>query len=135
MNRRLNGVLAFFDTVGVAAFTVIGAKVAIVSKLDWYWAPILAALTCSGGSLISNAVTSHAPDVLMGELYEEVAAIGGLFMVAGLILAQSTSRPTLLCTVVVLLTLIGTFAMRWWVIKRSIKSPTLRTGASPREAA
>jgi len=132
VNKPLNTVLNVCDTVGVAAFTVIGAKVAIISGLDWFWAPILAALTCSGGSVISNAVTGHESSVLKGEFYEEVAAAGGLFLVLALMLAQNAEDPATLCVVAVVACLVGTFGGRWWVIQRGIQSPTLQSGSGGR---
>jgi uncharacterized membrane protein YeiH len=44
--------LLITDTVGLAAFRIIGAKVAIVARLDWLWIPLLAALTCAGGGVL-----------------------------------------------------------------------------------
>ncbi len=38
------------DTLGLAAFTVIGAKVALLAGLGWVWIPFCAALTCAGGA-------------------------------------------------------------------------------------
>jgi uncharacterized membrane protein YeiH len=124
----LNGALALFDTVGVAAFTVIGAKVALAAGLDWFWAPLLAALTCSGGGVISNIVTVHESEVLKGELYEEVAAAGGLFLAIGYAVAHLSPAPHLFMAVVVLATLLGTFGVRLWVIRSGAVCPTLRTG-------
>jgi NitT/TauT family transport system substrate-binding protein len=128
----LNLVLAVFDTIGLAAFTVIGAKVALVSGLDWFWAPLLAALTCSGGGVISNAVTGHESSVLKGEIYEEVAAGGGLFLVLGYSVAHLAPAPRLFMAGTVLVTLAGTFAVRWWVIRTGALSPTLRSGGDAR---
>ena len=51
-SRSFDRWLAVFDTVGLAAFTVVGAKVALIADLAWYWVPICAALTCAGGGML-----------------------------------------------------------------------------------
>ena len=121
----LNTALNVFDTVGVAAFTVIGAKAAIAAGLSWYWAPIMAALTCSGGSILSNAITGHESEVLKGELYEEIAFAGGLFMVLAFAITPYVPFHKTFMSIVVLVSLVGTFSARWWVIKSGLRCPTV----------
>ena len=129
-DRRITGpfavVLNISDTVGVAAFTAIGAKVAIEAQLDWFWAPFLAAITCAGGGLISNAVTGDKQEGLMGEPYEEIAVAGGLFLVFGLEAAAQTADPVAWCYFVVFAQLVGTFLARGIVIRHGMRTPTLR---------
>ena len=70
------------DAIGLAAFAIIGAKVAIVAQLDWYWIPFLAALTCAGGGVLLDIFTAQEPRTFKGIMYEEVAILGGLFLAA-----------------------------------------------------
>ena len=71
--------LFFIDTIGLAAFCIIGAKVAIIANLDWFWIPCLSALTCAGGGVLLDIVTREEPRTFRGVFYEEIAIIGGFF--------------------------------------------------------
>ncbi len=66
------------DAIGLSAFAVIGATVAIVAGLHWFWVPILAAMTCAGGGILLDICTGRPPRVLREDHYEELAAAGGL---------------------------------------------------------
>jgi len=114
-----------FDTVGLAAFTVIGVKVALVAQLDWFWAPILAAMTCAGGGILSDIVLAKESDVLKGELYEEVAAFGGLVLVGLLWLANIVGHSFLYIVGSIALTLTLVFVLRVVVIRTGLRSPVL----------
>jgi len=121
----LQKLLDLFDTVGLAAFTVIGVKVALVAQLDWFWAPILAAMTCAGGGILSDIVLARESDVLKGELYEEVAAIGGLVLVGLLWLANVVGHSFGYIVGVIGFTLVAVFVFRLVVIKKDLRSPLL----------
>ena len=110
---------------GLAAFTVIGVKVALVAQLDWFWAPILAAMTCAGGGILSDIVLARESDVLKGELYEEVAAIGGLVLVGLLWLANVVGHSFVYIIGVIGMTLVLVFVFRLVVIAKDLRSPLL----------
>ncbi len=121
----LQNLLDLFDTVGLAAFTVIGVKVALVAQLDWFWAPILAAMTCAGGGILSDIILARESDVLKGELYEEVAAIGGLVLVGLLWLANVVGHgfPYIIGSIGFVLVVV--FVFRLVIIKTGLRSPLL----------
>jgi uncharacterized membrane protein YeiH len=113
---RFNATMTVLDTAGVAAFTVIGAKVALTAGLAWFWVPICAALTCSGRGMLLDIVTGREPRTFQGEPYEEIAVCGGLFMYGGLLLAGQFEHSNWLITAVIVMTLIGVFAARLAVV-------------------
>jgi NitT/TauT family transport system substrate-binding protein len=121
----LQKALDLFDTIGLAAFTVIGVKVAVVAELDWFWAPILAAMTCAGGGILSDIVLARESDVLKGELYEEVAAVGGLVLVGLLWLANVFGHSFAYIVGAIFFVLAFVFVFRIVIIKKDLRSPVL----------
>jgi NitT/TauT family transport system substrate-binding protein len=73
---------------GIPSFAIIGAQVALMADLAWYWVPISAALTCSGGGMLLDIVTGREPVTFQGEPYEEVASAGSLVLLGCLLLAD-----------------------------------------------
>lgn len=71
------------DTLGLAAFTVIGVVVAMRYQCEplWLWGPLLAAATNGGGALIRD-VLRHQPNKSLRttELYVEISLIWGLIL-------------------------------------------------------
>ena len=74
-SSAVNTAIAFFDALGLAAFTVIGVVVAVESRSNplWLWGPLLAALTGAGGGIIRRVdlvrvvpATVEAPDIPVG---------------------------------------------------------------------
>ena len=117
--RRL---LTICDSVGLATFTIIGAKVAIESELRWWWIPICAALTCAGGGILLDVVTGREPRTFQGEPYEEIAIAGALVLIGGLLIADhfETLRWPVLAAMVVAWCF--TFLCRELVILRNLQS-------------
>jgi NitT/TauT family transport system substrate-binding protein len=125
VRERFEGILFVADTIGLAAFTVIGAKVAIVANLDWFWVPICAAITCAGGGVILDVVTAREPRTFRGEPYEEIAIMGGLLLVAILVLAETVGVSEMLVGGAVLVTMIFVFSLRALAVYRGWRVPLL----------
>lgn len=79
----------YSDVFGFSALAVSGAVYSISSDLPWFWAPALAAITCAGGGVLRDIVVNQEPMTFKGVIYEEAAIIGGLFIVAGLIISNN----------------------------------------------
>ena len=118
---------AFFDTIGLAAFTVTGVRIAVEMGCEplWLWGPLLAALTGAGGGILRDIVRAdfHNPTLKRG-FYAEVALVWGLLFslfleweVRGIGLDQ-VRRGTLLV-------LAGTFVTRMVIIYRRWENPFL----------
>lgn len=113
------------DTVGLAVFSIIGAKVAILAQLDWFWIPFLAALTCAGGGAMMDFVTAREPRTFRGILYEELAILGGLFLLFLLYFAQYADDVESYIELAIVLTFIFVFGARVVAVKRGWTTPTL----------
>ncbi len=123
--RRLSLWLEVFDAMGLACFTVIGAKVALGANLHWIWVPLFAALTCAGGGVMRDVVCGREPGTLKGEIYEEIAFAGGLLFVAIAEGVRIWSHPVETLVTATIAVMIAVFVARMWVVARGITSPTL----------
>lgn len=71
------------DAVGLAAYTVTGVIVALISKLDplWLWGPIMAVLTTTGGGIIRDVIRGHKDmPILKNDFYGEIAIIWAIVL-------------------------------------------------------
>lgn len=127
LRRQFDTVLLLTDTIGLAAFTVIGAKVAIVANLEWFWVPVCAALTCAGGGMLLDIVTGREPRTFKGEPYEECAIAGGLLMIALLAFADAVPFVTDYIVGTILVVLVFVFCLRMAVVKTGFRMPLLGT--------
>jgi uncharacterized membrane protein YeiH/ABC-type nitrate/sulfonate/bicarbonate transport system substrate-binding protein len=80
--------LTLTDSVGMATFTILGAKVALEADLNWWWMPLCAALTCAGGGILLDVVSGREPRTFQGEPYEEIAVLGALLLILGFLIAD-----------------------------------------------
>lgn len=114
------------DTIGMAAFTIIGAKVAILAGLAWFWIPICGALTCAGGGVLLDVVTGREPRTFRGEFYEEIAIVGGLVLLGLLHFASDVPAVTIYVVVSICTTMGIVFALRTLVVVKKLRAPLLR---------
>lgn len=122
-----NSAVAFFDAVGLAAFTVIGVIVAVDANIQplWLWGPILAALTGAGGGILRDVIRADVDNPgLKGSFYAEVAVIWGLIFSLGLIWYAGVQRyhPEHI-TALVVFVLFGALTTRMVVFHYKIRSP------------
>ena len=117
----------------MAAFTVIGAKVALLAGLSWYWAAFCAALTCAGGGMLLDIVTGREPRTFQGEPYEEIAVVGGLMLYGGLMIANQYEHEDWLVTALIAATMVLVFVLRMLVVHYGWRS--YRLGKLLREPA
>ena len=78
----------YSDIVGFAGLAVAGATYAVLADTPWYWVAPLAALTCAGGGALRDIVINQEPHTFKGIIYEEVALLGGVFILLGLLIAN-----------------------------------------------
>lgn len=74
-------VMLVFDTLGMAAFTVLGVLVALEMQLEplWLWGPVLAAITNGGGAVIRDLVLGKGVSpVLVSLVYVEHSIVWAL---------------------------------------------------------
>jgi polar amino acid transport system substrate-binding protein len=125
LNR--NAAVAFFDAVGLAAFTVIGVIVDVDANIRplWLWGPILAALTGAGGGILRDVIRADVDNPgLKGSFYAEVAVIWGLILSLGLTWYASMQdyHPEHI-TALVVFVLFGALTTRMVVFHYKIRSP------------
>lgn len=113
------------DTIGLAAFAIIGAKVAILAQLDWYWIPMLAATSCAGGGVMMDVVTGREPRTFRGVVYEEIAILGGLMLLVLLYAAQFASNVALFIQAALIQTFILVYVTRIVVVQKGLSAPRL----------
>lgn len=74
--RRLK-LLAYFDAIGLALFTLVGAKVALSSGIGPEFAVLLGCLTGIGGGMFRDVLCGITPIVLRKDIYATLSLIGG----------------------------------------------------------
>ena len=123
----VNSAVAFFDALGLAAFTVIGVVVAVESKANplWLWGPLLAALTGAGGGIFRDVIRSDANNpFLKGTFYAEIALIWGLILSLFLMwYANLLDYKPAEISLAVMVTLVGALLTRMAVFYLRMKSP------------
>jgi len=85
----------YSDIVGFAGLAIAGAIYAILADMPWFWVPALAALTCAGGGALRDVVINQEPHTFKGVIYEEVALLGGIVVLGGLLLANRYEHSSL----------------------------------------
>lgn len=123
----VNTTIAFFDALGLAAFTIIGVVVAVESRSSplWLWGPLLAALTGAGGGIIRDAIRADANNpFLKGTFYAEVALIWGLMLSLFLTwYANFLDYKPAEISLAVVVTLVGGLFTRMTVFYLKVRSP------------
>lgn len=120
------------DTIGLSVGCIIGAKVAIISQLHWIWIPLLGALSVSGGGIIMDVVLGKEPQSFKGELYEEIAILGGLFLYGALYLCNYLERAETMIFVSIAATLVLVFTARIWAVRHNLQSFRLSMAKAPK---
>lgn len=81
--KIIDWIVELLDAFGLAAYTVTGVIVALISQLDplWLWGPILAVLTTTGGGIMRDIVRGQKDiATLKSDFYGEIAIIWGLIL-------------------------------------------------------
>ena len=108
-------VKSYSDMLGFSFLAITGAVIAISANMPWFWAPICAALTCAGGGMLRDIVINREPLTFRGVVYEEVAVVGGLFVVAGLFLANAYEHDPLPVWLSVSGGILLVFVLKWLI--------------------
>ncbi|WP_320170818.1 trimeric intracellular cation channel family protein [Maridesulfovibrio sp.] len=81
--------LVWSDAIGVSAFCVVGSSIALQTGAHPVIAVLMGMITCIGGGVIRDVLTTRRPMILRGELYA-VAVLAGA---ATYVLLVSTGVP------------------------------------------
>ena len=98
---------------------------ALLAGLDWFWIPCLAAITCAGGGIMLDIVTGREPRTFRGVIYEEIAIIGGLFLMAMLYLADYAGNVERFIEMSIVLTFLLVFTTRIVIVRNNWRAPRL----------
>ncbi|NYF24313.1 trimeric intracellular cation channel family protein [Sporosarcina sp. JAI121] len=74
----------YFDAIGLAAFAIQGAMLAIQLEMSLYAVVVAAVLTGAGGGVIRDVLAGRRPLVFKRDIYAVWAAISGLVVGLGL---------------------------------------------------
>jgi polar amino acid transport system substrate-binding protein len=124
--RRLGRhAVEFFDSLGLASFTVTGVAVAVGSDVQplLLWGPLLAVLTAAGGGVMRDVVRGRIEESsLKVSFYPEVALLWGLGLSAYLTYMGAELTATSLFWAVVT-TIVGALSTRTIAYWRGWKAP------------
>lgn len=70
------GLVVWADALGLAAFAVVGAHVAVIAGSPVVVAAFLGMVTACGGGVIRDLLTQTRPMILCGEIYATAALVG-----------------------------------------------------------
>jgi uncharacterized membrane protein YeiH len=100
-----------------------GAMISIEANLHWLWAPICAALSCAGGGMLRDIVVNNEPATFKGVFYEEIAVVGAMVFIFGLmVFANQHEHSALpvylsigasLCVIIMLRVLIARYNIKY----------------------
>lgn len=119
----------YADIIGFSVLAIAGAMFSISSGLPWLWAPICAALSCAGGGMLRDIVVNQEPSTFKGVIYEEVAVLGALVFVAGLMIANTFEQTAIPVYVTVILSMLVIVIVRLVVYRYDIRYPKIFTGS------
>jgi uncharacterized membrane protein YeiH len=101
------------DTIGLVAFSITGALLAINAEYNFFGIVILSFITAVGGGVIRDIMINQVPSVLISDFYGSIAVIAatllGLLKMFGMLGEVTIVLVALVC---VLLRLIA-FKMKW----------------------
>lgn len=78
MLKRLDNAWFFFDTLGLASFTITGIQKTIECGYPFWVAIIMGCITGAAGGVIRDILLNKTPVVLRKEIYAMASIVGGL---------------------------------------------------------
>jgi uncharacterized membrane protein YeiH len=82
-------VLLWFDTIGLAGFTIAGADKALAVGADPVIAVAMGVITATFGGILRDVLASETPVLLTREIYATAALLGASVLVGALLLGVS----------------------------------------------
>jgi NitT/TauT family transport system substrate-binding protein len=109
------------DIVGFSILAIHGAAIAMSAGLSAVWAPLAAAITVSGGSILSDILVAEEHSEYRGRAYEEQALAGSLVLVAGLWIANRHEHSPNVVLTTFIATLIMLLTGRYFAMRNAVK--------------
>ena len=113
----------YADICGFALLATLGACIGVASGFAWFWIPIFAALSCAGGGALRDIAIMKAPTTFRGVIFEEVAAFGGLVLLAALPIDEHFFSTDVSLAIAVGFTVATIIALRITILAYNIQYP------------
>ncbi len=115
---KLDKTLLFFDTLGLAFFTIKGIEVGIETQLSMPSCIILGTITACFGGVIRDILLNEVPTIFSKEIYATACIVGGIsfFVFKNFDISQ---------TLLELLTFIIIIGIRFFAIKTNFTLPKI----------
>jgi uncharacterized membrane protein YeiH len=114
----------YAEIIGFTLLATTGACETAASRLEWYWVPLCAALTCAGGGALRDIAAQRPPNTFRGVIVEEIAVMGGLCLVAGLYLVRRFPESGISIHVSIIIAAAVMAISRFVVVQFDLRYPT-----------
>lgn len=122
------GLVRFFDSAGLALFTVAGTNIALDAGAGAASAVVIGVISGVGGGIIRDSIAEQVPEVLAsGHFYASAAVLGSA---ANIALLETSIRPVLASTIAVAFI----FIVRILSIHYNWGAPEFKVGKDGRDA-
>lgn len=118
--RRLDNAWFFFDTLGLASFTITGIQKTLLCGYPFWVAIIMGCITGCAGGVIRDILLNKTPVVLRKEIYAMASIVGGL-LYWGLTLLNVN------VAIIVVATFLFIVTVRILAVKYHISLPVLKS--------
>lgn len=115
---KYQNIVLFFDAIGLAAFTAIGAEAALSHDVYTPFVVItLAILTGTGGGILRDVFAKEIPFVFRKEVYAVACIIGAVTFMAAFHFARDARLSMYICFGVTLAVRLVAIKMNWHLAK------------------
>ncbi|WP_430809687.1 MULTISPECIES: trimeric intracellular cation channel family protein [unclassified Carboxylicivirga] len=118
---KLRNTLFLFDTIGIAAFTVIGLEKALDFGISAPIAVMMGLSTAVVGGIIRDTLTNELPLIFHKEIYATACITGGIVF----LILHYLHLPQVISEAVTVLVII---AIRVWAVRYNITMPPITLG-------
>lgn len=109
------------DTIGLVAFSITGALLAIDAQFNFFGVIILSFLTAVGGGVLRDTMINQVPSVLISDFYGSIALIVALLLIISNALWNlNTVSVAIIATLAITLRLLA-YTKQWHLPKLEIK--------------
>ncbi|MDD4854244.1 MAG: trimeric intracellular cation channel family protein [Sulfuricurvum sp.] len=109
------------DTIGLVAFSITGALLAINAEFNFFGVIILSFLTAIGGGVLRDTMINQIPSVLISDFYGSIALIVAVLLILSNALWNlNTLSVALIATLAITLRLLA-YTKQWHLPKLEIK--------------
>lgn len=100
---RIPKILLFFDTIGIAIYTIIGVEKALAMHVALLAAVIMGLFTAVMGGVIRDTLINEIPQIFRKEIYATACIAGALIY----LILKYSALPDIWCALISIVTIIG----------------------------